>query len=200
VLPAFAATARAGVDRLVVSHADLDHSGGVDDVLAELRPELVLAGESLPGIDTVRCRAGQRWQWDGVLFRIEHPAADDSFTGNDASCVLRVSTGSYSVLLTGDIEIPAERELLRRGLARATVVSVPHHGSLTSSTFGFIRTLDADRAVVSAGFLNRWGLPVPSVVDRWTSNGTAVYVLSETGMLSVGGCNDGSVYIKRFRS
>jgi competence protein ComEC len=199
VLPVFAATARTGIDRLVVSHADLDHAGGIDDVVASLSPDVVLAGEPLPRFESVPCRVGQAWIWDDVLFRIEHPHEDDAFSGNDASCVLRASVGDASLLLTGDIEIPAERELLRRGLEPATVVSVPHHGSRTSSTFGFVRTVNAERAVVSSGFMNRWRLPVPAIVERWTGHGTEVDVLSETGMLSLQLCPEGVVSVTRFR-
>ena len=125
------------LDQLIVSHADDDHSGGVALIQQEVRVAQVLAGEPLrsPVPKTVPCRTGHSWEADGVRFRLLHPPTAPRSSGNNASCVLLVAVGRYNVLLTGDIEVAAERDLLRRGMLRPVdVVVVPHHGSLTSSS------------------------------------------------------------------
>src|SRR5262245_29283799 len=83
-----------------------------------------------------RCAAGQSWRWDGVRFEFLHPAALGARRNNN-SCVLRIATAGGSMLLTGDIERPAELELLRRN-PKADVLLVPHHGSRSSSSADFI--------------------------------------------------------------
>ena len=77
------------------------------------------------------------------------------YRGNDASCVLRVQTATQTILLPGDIERRSERLLLADNAAQlpSDILVAPHHGSTTSSTAAFVRTVDPSmehRAVVIA--------------------------------------------------
>jgi competence protein ComEC len=173
VEPFFSSRGIDAVDRLVVSHSDLDHSGGAN-VLHELfAVGSTLVGEALPGIEAVQCVHGQTW-WSGAIrFDVLSPHARQSATGNDASCVLRVSAGPHALLLTGDIEADAERALLQRKVQLgADVVIVPHHGSTTSSSVPFVDSVSPVVAIVSSSYRNRWGLPKEIVVDRWEAVGS----------------------------
>ncbi len=168
------------LDRLVLSHGDLDHRGGVSAVR-----EGIAVGEEI-GTDRGRaCRAGERWQWDGVQFEFLHPDSE-SWSDNDGSCVLRVSAGSHAVLLTGDIQAAAEQALLARmgaGRLRATVLVVPHHGSRSSSTPAFATAVSPSLALVPAGWANRWGFPRPEVVERYRLQGAQLEVTGTGGAL-----------------
>lgn len=168
------------LDRLVLSHRDSDHTGGAAAVLRVLHPELVLssvdAAEPLARLAPLaRCEAGQRWEWDGVQFTVLHPrVADYPAMGarpakpNTLSCVLRISNGRSSVLLTGDIERAQEAALLREPEAlRADVLLVPHHGSKTSSSEAFIDAVSPRWALVQSGYRNRYGHPAAPVVERY---------------------------------
>ncbi len=169
------------IDTLIVSHADLDHAGGLSDVLDGLTPTRVYAGEVLSAIRATPCHAGQAWTHDGIRFRFIYPDRPFALDGNNASCVLEVSAGNQRLLLTGDIEREAERFLLKGELQSAAVVSVPHHGSRTSSTPPFVQALDARFAIVSAAATNRWGLPLPDVVARWEAAGSQIVHLGRAG-------------------
>ncbi|HSD69950.1 MAG TPA: DNA internalization-related competence protein ComEC/Rec2 [Woeseiaceae bacterium] len=188
LVPFLRSLGRQRIDVLVVSHADLDHAGGVDSVLDLLAVEHLLVGEAMPpvgGAQPQRCVAGLAWHWDGIDFRFLHPPATAGSGGNNTSCVLEISAGSRRTLLTGDIEAAAERSLVAQGLLRRSAfVVVPHHGSRTSSTAGFVAQLDSSLAVVSAGFGNRWGLPKPDVVQRWEARGTKVLSTATSGAVS----------------
>ncbi|HEX9207749.1 MAG TPA: DNA internalization-related competence protein ComEC/Rec2 [Steroidobacteraceae bacterium] len=114
------------------------------------------------------CRRGGRWQWDGVEFEWLHPGTRHYERDNDSSCVLRVRAGGHTLLLTGDIEAEAEAELVAARMAGPVdVVVVPHHGSRTSSTVGFVETTRPRWVVYPVGYHNRWGFPVRRVVERW---------------------------------
>ena len=120
----------------------------------------VLAGEpvDMTSAPVRPCIEGDAWQWDDVDFRVLHPRPGSPWTGNNASCVLEISTGEQRVLLTGDIEAPVERILDYRTMLRsATVALVPHHGSGTSSSDILVDQVRAEIAIVSAGYANRWG-------------------------------------------
>ncbi len=185
------------IDRLVVSHGDADHSGGVTVLQARFDIREVLSGDALDESPAARrCTAGQEWQHDGIRFRMLHP--EIPATGNDGSCVLLVAAGEHRLLLTGDIEAGAEHEMLRRGvLPRVDVLVVPHHGSLTSSSTPFVNTTAPGLAVVSAGFGNRWGFPKPQVSDRWTAAGAKLLETASSGAVSVRLCSDAGMSAPR---
>ena len=182
------------VDRVVVSHDDDDHKGGAGSVLALMKARALTLGPSLPAgaLDDNRgrvtrdtCRRGDSWAWDGVGFRWVHPGDVRFERDNDSSCVLLVSAGGHTVLLTGDIEAEAERELVHEGgLAVVDIVVVPHHGSRTSSTQDFVAALRPRWAVYAVGYRNRWNFPVQRVVERWEQAGAQGVRTSDGGAIT----------------
>ncbi len=166
----------------------------------------VLAGEpdELAGGAAVACRRGDSWHWDGVAFRVLHPPGTGRYTGNDASCVILVEAGDARALLTGDIESGVERAIARSGgPGPVDIVVVPHHGSRTSSSAEFIRSVSAQAALVSAGYRNRWGMPRPEVVQRWQDAGAAVLVTSYDGAIGARLCDGAGIvqlFLNRHRS
>jgi competence protein ComEC len=188
------------VDLLTVSHADNDHSGGVRSLLQALDVAEMFAGARLESIDRIqrRCRQGQSWIWDGVRFTFLHP--DDGYTiasDNDGSCVLEVAVGEHRLLLTGDIEAPAESHLVHTGmLASVDLATVPHHGSRTSSTTALVEALQPSTAIVSAGYDNRWGFPKPDVVARWEGAGARVLNTATSGAIEYRVCPDTGVVLR----
>jgi competence protein ComEC len=177
------------IDRLLISHSDNDHAGGAAALLSNFRSGSILGGEpdeaGLPGVRP--CRSGQSWGWDGVWFEILSPI-DDSETGNNASCVLRVMTrDGRSILLPGDIERQVERRLLQQIPEKlsASVLLAPHHGSLTSSTPEFVSAVNAELVIFSSGYLNRFGFPKAEVSRRYQAIGTAQLNTAKEGGIQV---------------
>jgi len=181
------------VDWLFVSHADIDHSGGLAALRRYAEIGELLAGEPLrqPGPAAAPCSAGQRWITDGVRFRVLHPGATSPRRGNDSSCVVLVEVGRHGILLTGDIEANAERKIIEHRLwGGIDVVVVPHHGSITSSSAGFVDEVAADVAIVSSGFDNRWGFPKAAVAARWEAGGARLLNTATSGAVSFRLCRD----------
>lgn len=171
------------IDRLIVSHNDRDHRGGLAAVLRRLGVSCLQDAQF-----TNLCRAGQHWRWDGVRFCILHPARRKRWhSDNNASCVLRVATGGHSALLTADIEAPAEQALVERAapLLSADVLVVPHHGSDSSSTAPFIAAVNPRWALISCGHDNQWGFPKADVVARYRAAGAHVETTARRGALRV---------------
>jgi len=182
------------IDWLVVSHSDLDHSGGVPVILNEMSVGEVMVGESLGLVHERHCAFGQAWASGGIRFDVLHPGGINVREGNASSCVLRVSAGPHSLLLTGDIEALSERELVQaRAPLAADIAIVPHHGSVTSSTVPFIDSVYPDFAVVSAGHANRWGFPKEPVIERWEAMGAEVLNTASSGALYFRVCADEGV-------
>ena len=180
------------LDLLVLSHRDLDHVGGARALIGALKIDAVSTslepGHPLLEIapHAVRCEAGQRWTWDGVEFAVLRPAAGDykrTLKSNAMSCVLRVSGGGRSALLTGDIEKEQEALLVADNAAalKSDVLVVPHHGSRTSSTTAFIDAVAPRVAVFQAGYRNRFGHPAPDVLARYVGRGIGVVASPSCG-------------------
>lgn len=186
VIPFLRSRGIARLDTLIVSHADQDHAGGVAAIANQFAIGSTLVGETLPGSDLqqVPCSTASSWIAGGVRFRFLHPAPDAAWDGNNASCVLEVTTGNHKILLTGDIETPVEATLLEKSLTGpVNTVIVPHHGSRTSSSPDFVDRLRPQLAIVSAGFGNRWGFPKADVVRRWEHAGARLLETATSGAI-----------------
>ncbi|MDB5797682.1 MAG: internalization-related competence protein ComEC/Rec2 [Paucimonas sp.] len=178
ILPYLKARGIDYLDTVVVSHNDNDHSGGALSVLGQVRVGRMLSSldEASPVVRAAAihspCRAGQRWDWDGVRFEMLHPDDAEYQRGgrpNGRSCTLKLSFGAHSILLPGDIEAPQEARLLSampRKL-RANVLLVPHHGSGTSSTQAFLDAVQPQLAIFQVGYRNRYRHPKAEVVERY---------------------------------
>lgn len=193
------------IDLIVQSHGDNDHIGGLEDVLDNIKVEKVLS--SVPAqIDfnaVQACHAGQKWTWDNVDFEILFPDKTDKLSGNNTSCVLRVGNGRHSVLIPGDIEKLAESLLLTRTRSpiNTSVLIAPHHGSATSSSPGFIRSVSPDYVIFSAGFLNRYRLPKQDIIERYKQSGIKTLNTADTGAISIQfGINDFTITTEREKS
>jgi len=195
VAPYLRATGVARIDRMIVSHNDVDHAGGAVSVIENFEVDELLA--SLPAAHPLRamvpasraCRSGTEWEWDGVRFALLHPAETDAPArkANDLSCVLRVSTGSHAMLLTADIERASEALLVQRSAQAlpADVLLVPHHGSRTSSSAEFLAAVRPSLAVIPAGYRNRFGHPSPEVLARYAALEARVLRTDREGAVSV---------------
>jgi competence protein ComEC len=203
VLPYLSGQGIDRLDRVIVSHSDVDHAGGLADLLAGIPVGDVLTGEAMnhSTATSKRCRRGDRWDWNGVDSRILHPTPSRDYFGNDASCVLTMAAGTGRLVLTGDIEAGVERLLLDDDMpAGVDVVVVPHHGSGTSSSRPFVARIAPEIALISTGYHNRWGLPRRDVVRRWRDAGAEVLTTAVDGAISVRFCDAvGIVGIDRHR-
>jgi len=196
-----------GLDAVVVSHADSDHSGGLTSLLAEYHPdrlwlsapeELILPAGNF---NATLCRRGRGWQWDGVQFEFLHPPSLYRHSRNNRSCVLRVSSDEHAALLPGDLELAGERDLAtaRPGSLRADVLIAGHHGSRTSSGEDFVRRVQPHWVVYSSGYRNRLHFPHHEVVQRYASRQVRSLNTASDGAVSLTITPDGIGPVVRYR-
>jgi competence protein ComEC len=154
------------VDRLFLSHADLDHMGGFLPILNQLHVREIWI--SRPPIENVH--AFEEFTSTAKKHRIpiHHWEQSNSASGsdNDTGLVLTIRHGTHRFLLLGDVGKAVENRLAKR-MPTMTLVQVAHHGSTTSSSRDMIIKSQADYAVIQVGKANRYGLPKPEVVERW---------------------------------
>ena len=174
------------LDILIVSHKDNDHRGGLHSIQQELNVVRLISSYDEKG--SKPCYAGQRWIWDGVLFEMLNPSQSETYSKrNNASCVLKVSTGGESVLLSADIEIKAEKRLVDKHYEKlkSTYLVAPHHGSKTSSSVRFLDAVDPEYILIPVGYKNRYRMPHSDVLQRYTDRKIPAIETHRSGAISV---------------
>ncbi len=178
VIPSLRRAGGRGVEHLIISHKDNDHAGGLLDIL-----------EKVPVGRVIRYgNCAKEWISDNVKFRTFSVLASHSgmvTSENDRSCLLSIRTHRFHVLLTGDIEARAEYALLDSGSGTVDVMSVPHHGSDSSSTPALLNRLKPELAVVSSGFQNRFNHPDPVVLDRYRKRSALILNTASSGAVEI---------------
>ncbi len=175
------------LDKVIISHDDNDHIGGLNNILKNFKIDEILSSIPEKIRTTFICQKGQNWKWDGVIFEILNPDKDTDLKNNNASCVLKISNRKHSVLLTGDIEKKAEYNLVQNNKEKlkSTIMFAPHHGSKTSSTQEFLNAVSPSLIVVSNGFNNRFKHPAKAIIKRYQSNGIKVLKTSCSGQIDI---------------
>ena len=193
VIPYLRSKGIAKVDTLLVSHEDIDHRGGAKYIHDNIPVTQVMSSDPdvLEMIKVESCDAGKKWQWDNVDFEILSPLHNYPKNDNNSSCVLKVSNGQHSLLLTGDIQKVAENDLLENLFEsmpeklKAEVITVPHHGSKTSSSTAFIDAVSPQIGLITAGYRSRFGHPKPEVKKRYESRGVTLMNTVDHGAIQL---------------
>jgi competence protein ComEC len=174
------------IDKIVLSHEDMDHRGGLESILRMMPVEQVMTNFPYQFKDkqAVRCQTGEWWQWDNVKFQLFHSTS--SYTASKRNCVLKVSATEGSILLPGDIEKSEEYYLANNYSQeiQANILIAAHHGSATSSTTKFITTVNPQIVLFSTGYLNRFGHPKKEVVERYQQYGVQWWNTAAEGAIS----------------
>ncbi|MFT2091066.1 DNA internalization-related competence protein ComEC/Rec2 [Paraglaciecola sp. 2405UD69-4] len=186
LLPILRAKGIRVLDMLVISHGDNDHAGSLPYLEKGTRILHVITTADL-------CREGYQSIWQDLHIEAFWPDDPQKHSDNNSSCVLKISGGSKSVLLPGDIDKGIEKVLIEKygSDLKADVLLAPHHGSNTSSSLNFIQHVSPGYVVFSQGFMNRWRFPRPEVVARYQQvfeenniPQQQIYSTSETGQVS----------------
>lgn len=163
------------IDMLMVSHADRDHAGGARTLVEDWPIETRLSGQverlkqNFDLSDFEACQASQTWWWDGVKFEVLAPGLFVAGDHNDQSCVLKVSAGDVSVMITGDLSSKNEAKLIEhydQRILQSSVLIAGHHGSRHSTHQAWLQALQPELVLFSAGYRNAFGFPAQQTLQR----------------------------------
>ena len=119
--------------------------------------------------------------------------------GNEGSLVLDVSYGDFNMLLTGDISVREEQELLlhkrnSKGgkeeevshvLKQYEVLKVAHHGSASSTCEEFLEIVRPKVSLISCGINNIYGHPAKEVEERIGKSGSLILDTRVRGAITI---------------
>jgi competence protein ComEC len=203
LLPALRRMGIKRIDYLVLTHDHPDHLQGVKSVAetlpvgefwesglnsgAEYRQlKDILARRGVP-VKIVNSTTTSKAIADTQI-RCLYPLGGDisASNANENSLTLRLDSGGFSALFTGDIGFAAEAELLQsRVNLQATLLKVPHHGSRYSTGPDFLDAVSPQIATISAGYNNSFGLPAAETVAQLAAKKIAIYRTDRDGTITV---------------
>jgi competence protein ComEC len=185
------------VDYLVVSHAKIDHYGGMRTIVKEFAPVEFWSGpakgktarfedleEALERARIKRVTLDTQQPCriiDGAKLCVLYPAPENS---NDSSVVLRLEYGKIAFLFAGDIEKRDERLLRPRSAElRSVILKVPRHGSATASSDEFVAAVQPKFAVFSGSGRSQPAASRNEILSRYRNAGAEILRTEEDGAI-----------------
>ena len=206
-----------GVNRLdivIASHPHSDHMGSMYEIIGDADMEvgqLWISGfiqastSNKKLLTTAKRRKIPVYSPDPNELPIKLDAGDDvaayilygdpnAESANNSSIVLKFIYGRVSLLFTGDLEAPGEKNCALRwgNTLRSDILKIGHHGSKTSSTQIFLNLVKPDVAMISVGSYNTFGHPHASTMQRLQDMKIKTYRTDEQGTIFV--FSDGKTY------
>jgi competence protein ComEC len=186
------------VDYLVVTHARVDHYGGMGTIVNEFSPEEFWSGaakgqtrrfedleDALQRSRILRVELHDREPCrviDGVRFCVLSPPVAVS---GDGPVVIRMEYGKFGHLFSSDIDKRDEATLVKSGDLSSAVTTIPRHGSATASSPAFVAKVQPKLAVMSAGPRSRAEAQREEVVERYRLAGAEVLSTYQDGAIIV---------------
>lgn len=248
ILPFLKAKGVRYLEAVFVTHPDEDHCNGIQELLSMGKQQGIRIGclilpdigesskgqgyrelekaASEAGISLQYISRGQYIQGKGALLECLHPASGfESTDANAYSIALRLTSGSFTALLTGDLEGTGEQALLEElsarreisenrgadsmaggladntagGPAGITLLKVAHHGSKNSTSEEFLQMINPAIAVISCGKNNRYGHPHEETLERLSEADISWFCTKDYGAITVSVDAKGRVAVKGYR-
>ena len=190
---------------LILSHFHADHVGGLEGVLRSRKVNQVwISNNSQPIFESTRAlsllqkseivtvQKGLIAQISGINLEVLWPESSirnfESLPGdgseiNNSSIAMLVSTADWSIFTAGDLEPPAQSEILK-SVRKVDIYKVCHHGS-RHQNLQLMSALSAQIAVISVGAKNSYGHPSPETIASLTRLGTQVVRTDADGAVAI---------------
>lgn len=194
------------IDYLMISHFDSDHSKNAVDIIENLKVKNIIISKQAEysqefenimkavkhkNVNIIIVKAGDiikidreisiRILWPGDKAIQENPL-------NNNSIVAKLEYKNFSMLFTGDIEKIAEEQILEKNnkqTLESGVLKVSHHGSNTSSTKEFIKTVNSKISLIGVGNNNKFGHPNSKTLITLENYGSKAYRTDLVGEITI---------------
>ncbi len=198
------------IDCVILSHLHADHAGGVPSLIENFRIKEIIISEVekqeklFSEIKNICLKRGTKIH----LIREDLIQHHDHFTlelfhidlekgqpmkENERSLIAKITCGKVRFLFTGDAPSSIEMAILesRRDI-NSEILKIGHHGSNDATTQSFLEAVDPAVCIVSCGAYNRWGHPMPQVLERIDQIGARLYRTDKDGAVTI--LTNGSSY------
>lgn len=195
ILPYFKSQAIRQLDALITTHGDEDHMGEAVSILQKIPVRHLYLNEgSFSALEqkTIQVAVSKNVPWSLFTERKTLQIGAFSFQSlnhgyedeNDSSLVLLVSCYDKLLLFTGDASIKSEQEIMKRyQLPKVNLLKVAHHGSRTSTSATFLKTIMPEYALISMGVDNQFSHPHSEVIERLQLVTKDLFMTKEVGSI-----------------
>ena len=216
VEPYLRASRHSSIDTMLLTHSDYDHISAAGAVAQVYDVREVMTGgrfreharNSAPAEALLKTfdalnippRVVQPGQHipldrDTELEILWPPPTGPELSSNDSAVVAQLRYAGRSILLTGDIQEPAEKALLDHAdLLHADVLIAPHHGSSESTTAEFIRAINPSYVLSS----NDRTLTVKQKSFEHLTGAAELFRTNRCGAITVHIGKDGAIRVETF--
>ena len=188
------------LDYVIASHYDEDHIAGLVGVLktvtvkdaiipryetdTDIYSSFMTAAKNAASVEYAK--AGESYTLGNAKIDLLYACKGTESSDNDKSTIIKVSSGDFSAICTGDAETDVEKELVKAGTdLSCTLYVVGHHGSSSSSSGSFVKAMNPEVAYISVGEGNSYGHPTEETLDTLSSNHVQVYRSDEQGEVTL---------------
>ena len=210
ILPFLKASGIECVDYLIMTHSDMDHISGMNDLMEYkyngrnyvkniIVPKInetvvdknyrnIISKAEKEKINVIYLGKGDIIQMKGLQIRCLWPEDDRKLDKNDLSLTfyLSVSETDFRMLFTGDLGMEGEKMLIKSGISdKVNVLKTGHHGSNNSSSAEFLKVLSPEVSIISCGVNNRYGHPGQDTLKRLKDIASDIYVTKDTGEIDI---------------
>lgn len=185
------------INTLIATHPHEDHIGNMSELISKYPVQNIYMPKVVTNtpvfkklMETIKKRnlsikeakAGVKFNIDSVKFEFIAPGSKKYANLNNYSAVLKITYDNVSFLLMGDAEKLSEKEILKSGIdIKADVIKIGHHGSSSSSSINFIKTVSPQYAVISCGLNNDFGHPHKETLRLLNSYNIKLYRTDKNG-------------------
>ncbi len=199
------------LDLLVLTHPHADHIMGLAEIVERYHVDQVVQtvftatggvqAEWLHEVQSMGIPVSHPTRGERILFGDEpdvsllilSPTTADAHREgengdvNNTSIILKLVYGKHSVLLEGDAQVEAERDMARALPTdlKSDVLKVGHHGSDTSSSPQFLNLVRPQVAIISVGEGNKYGHPAPQTLANLQSTDASLYRTDQDGTIEI---------------
>ncbi|WP_227995014.1 ComEC/Rec2 family competence protein [Oceanobacillus sp. CFH 90083] len=188
------------IDLMIATHPDIDHIGGLINVLDEVEVGSVLdTGKLHPTRTFAKYMNRIRdLQIPMTIAEKETPieidpmisldiwnAAQPLTSPNASSLVLKLNYGETDMLFMGDVGKKEEKEIQKKHHVDADIIKIGHHGSNTSTSMSFLKEVDPEIAILTYSKDNTYGHPVPRVIDHLYEIDALIYSTAALDSITV---------------
>ncbi len=187
------------LDALILTHYDLDHVGGVCQLLHRVQVDRLLLPETegkqeiKAAIEAAALEAGTRileitektdLRFSAGEIQIIPPVSGEN--SNEGGICVLATAAEYDILITGDLSMYGEAALLSAwNLPQVDLLVAGHHGSADSTSLALLGRVRPEAAVISVGADNAYGHPSPKTLERLTLAGAKIYRTDLQGTISI---------------
>jgi DNA internalization-related competence protein ComEC/Rec2 len=188
------------IDVMIATHPDADHIGGLDTVLEKMEVKSVYAPKVTHTTDTYKdfllavkneglkintVKSGVKLNLKDIDAHFVAPVKEYDKELNTWSAVLYLKYNNNSFLFTGDADAESEQDMIAsKESLQADVLKVAHHGSKTSTTNAFLKSVSPTYAIISVG-KNDYGHPSKEVLNALKQSKIQVYQTNESGTIVI---------------